>query len=245
METKEYIKNVYSKHWLSARDKIGFTTYDKNICKLILDKIAVRSKILEVDIGTGYPDADFLYRKGFDVSGVEISEVLVETARKNFPNINTLVGDAEDIPFPNDSFDFTYCLSATCYFPNLIKAIDEMLRVTNEKGAVLFDIFNRDNAEVELAYHKRLSLAYGWRKYLRYLKNIAKIILRKGIPNWNFMPVEVPTYPKVIIDFLELKSSKVLLFGRKISKQSEMLIEIELNQKEYEKYERLIFIVYP
>ncbi len=106
MDRKTYMKNVYSKYWLTAREKkYGFMEYDKNLCDYVCKQIANGAKILEVAIGTGYPFADFFQKNGYSVYGIDISPKLIEKVNKLYPVINAKVGDAENIEYPDDFLD--------------------------------------------------------------------------------------------------------------------------------------------
>lgn len=139
MDRKTYMRDVYSKGWITAREEIyGFLEYDKNLCKYICEHVNTNAgKLLEVAIGTGYPFGDFFQKAGYSVYGIDISPDLIDKCRQLNPNINCKVGDAEDLDYPDDFFDCVYCFHSTWYFPNLNKAIDEMLRVTRPGGGVL------------------------------------------------------------------------------------------------------------
>jgi len=37
-DRKAYMRDIYSRYWITAREKIyGFSEYDRNLCKLILE----------------------------------------------------------------------------------------------------------------------------------------------------------------------------------------------------------------
>jgi len=188
MDRKTYIKNIYSKYWIDAREKkYGFPEYDKNLCNYICNNVPNHGKLLEVAIGTGYPFADFFQKAGYSVCGIDIAPDLIKKCKQLNPKIITKVGDAEDLAFPDDSFDCTYCFHSTWYFPDLNKAIDEMIRVTMPGGLVLFDIQNRNNKEILKIYSKHLLQGRKIYKIMRYAKNIVKLILHKGTPRWDFV----------------------------------------------------------
>lgn len=199
MDRKTYTKNVYSKYWITAREKIyGFMEYDKNLCNYVCGRIPKGKKVLEVAVGTGYPFADIFQKLGYIVYGIDISPELIDKCRQTNPLIDCKVGDAEYLDYPDDQFDCTYCFHSTWYFPDLTKAIDEMLRVTHPGGLIIFDIQNRNNKDINRAYRKRLSPDTGMKRIFRYTKNIAKVFLHRGTPVWYSFVYEVPTYPGVI-----------------------------------------------
>jgi len=64
MDRKKYIKEIYSRYWLNARERIyWFSEYDKNLCRHIHEHIPKGWKILDVGIGTGYPETSCAKRR--------------------------------------------------------------------------------------------------------------------------------------------------------------------------------------
>ena len=61
----------------------------------------------------------------------------------------------------------------------------------------------RTNKEVIQNYNKMcLEKSNQIGKLFRYVKNLGKIILRKGVPDWTSVIHEVPIYPKMIYQHL-------------------------------------------
>jgi ubiquinone/menaquinone biosynthesis C-methylase UbiE len=244
MDRKTYTKDVYSKYWLNAREKkYGFLTYDRNLCDLICDLFPEKKgkKLLEAAIGTGYPFADFFQKKGFLVYGIDISPRLIEKCNKLYPRIDAKVGDVEDLEFPDNYFDLTYCFHSTWLFPDLNKAIDEMLRVTKENGAILFDIQNRCNEEIERAYKKLVKGTIGIGRVKTYAKNIAKIVLRKGTPDWHFVIHQVPTHPEDVCNYL--KECNITNTFQILARKEDETLEKTTGGSLLEQYDRLIFFI--
>ena len=242
MDRKTYIKEVYSKYWLNARERIyGFSEYDKNLCSYICEHIPRGRKLLDVGIGTGYPLGDLFQKHGYYVYGIDISPELIKKCNTLYPDINAKVGDAEELEYPDNYFDGLYCFHSTWYFTNLKKAIEEMIRVTCHGGKIIFDIQNRNNQEIENAYRKRLSEAKGLGKYKRYLKNIAKIVLFKGTPDWHFVVHEVPTYPHDVYQYLKecFYPNTFQVYVR----ENEDSIKATRELSSFKEYGRLVFFV--
>jgi len=208
-DRKKYMSNAYSKFWINVREKKGFQKYDKNLVRYIIKNLGSGGRLLEVAIGTGYPFADYFQKKGYDVYGIDISPLLVEKCKKINPNINCTVSDAERLPYKDNYFDATYCFHSTWYFPDLIKAISEMMRVAVPKGLVIFDIQNLNNNIISSSYLKRLS-RYNNRFFyypIHFMKNIVKIFLGRKDISWRIVLHEVPTRPETLYDYF--RKSKI------------------------------------
>jgi len=213
MDRKHFMREVYSHYWLRAREtKYGFMDYDQRLCGMISSQAPERGKLLEVAIGTGYPIADALQKKGFEIHGIDLSPVLIERCRVTNPAIHAKVGDAENLDYADGEFDAVYCFHSTWYFPDLTRVIDEMIRVTRPDGFIVFDIQNRANAQIAAEYDKRLAQVrpgLGPRLNL-HARNLAKVVLRRGNPNWHGLVYEVPTDPDVIRQHLGHREYHVL-----------------------------------
>ena len=198
--------------------------------------------LLEVAIGTGYPFADYFSKKGYTVYGVDISPELIEKCKKLYPNIKSKVGDAEDLEYPDNFFDGTYCFDSTWYFPNLKMAIDNMLQVTKPGGSVIFDIQNRNKKEIEKAYKRRLNDTTGIGIVKTYIKNIAKLILRRGTPDWHLIIHETPTLPEDVCQYLK-DLGFPYVFHILVRKQDDSLEMEDSSDPSFLQYDRLIFHV--
>jgi ubiquinone/menaquinone biosynthesis C-methylase UbiE len=245
MEQKRYITDVWAKLYPDRREKVyGFLEYDKNLCSFVSEHIPKGSKLLEVAVGTGFPFADFFQKAGYVVHGMDISPYLIEKCRELNPNIICKVGDAENLEYEDNCYDVTYCLHSTWYFPNLLKAIDEMIRVTRPKGMIIFDIQNRNNRKIAEGYNYNVSQGKGMRRIIRFFKNIVLIILGKNKFSWHFLfkhvVYETPTFPEDIYQHLgenKVDSLKVMV----MEKDKSIHESNELGP--FENYMRLVFVI--
>jgi len=203
---KKYIEKTYSKYWITARKNIyGFMDYDKSLLDFITKKCDVKqhAKILEVGVGTGYPFADFLSKSGYSVYGIDLSPELIGECNKINPNIHCKVGDAEQLDYPDDKFDFVYCVHSSWYFPNLYRAITEMIRVVRPGKGVMFDILNINNSAISKIYKNHVfenSNLLGM--ILKTFKNTVKFVMRRGVQDWPFIVFQTPSRPESIVDHL-------------------------------------------
>jgi ubiquinone/menaquinone biosynthesis C-methylase UbiE len=68
--------------------------------------------------------------------GIDLSEPMLEHARRDngHPRAAYVLGDATNLPFPDDSFDAVNCYAALYLIPEPYAAFDEMLRVVRPGG---------------------------------------------------------------------------------------------------------------
>lgn len=97
--------------------------------------------VLEVAPGPGFFAIELAKLGDFRVTGLDISQTLVDIAKENARNegvnIDFLRGNAAAMPFANESFDIAYCSAAFKNFSEPVKALDEMHRVLRPGGAAI------------------------------------------------------------------------------------------------------------
>lgn len=97
-------------------------------------------KILDVACGIGH----FLQeaqRSMFEVYGVDISDMAVRQAEK-LTGAKIVRGNAENLPFKKDTFDFVTCIGSLEHFSNAEKALTEMSRVLKSQGVCFLHVPN-------------------------------------------------------------------------------------------------------
>ncbi len=101
----------------------------------VLKKLEVEPgrKLLDVACGLGVllREAKAL---GLKTYGIDISEVAVEMARRNSPQSEIIEGSGENLPYPDDFFDYVTNLGSLEHFLHPEKGIREMERVLNPNG---------------------------------------------------------------------------------------------------------------
>jgi SAM-dependent methyltransferase len=109
-------------------------------CDWVLDLVDTPrgARLLDVACGSG----GFLRRaadRGLDVVGVDVSSVAVELARERVPEADLHVGDAEQLPFADSSFDVVTCLGSLEHFPSPEGGAAEIARILAPDGrAIIF-----------------------------------------------------------------------------------------------------------
>ena len=100
-----------------------------------------RPRLLDVACGAGA----FLCRaadRGFEVVGIDVSPTAIELARRRLPEAELHVGDAEQLPFSDSSFDLVTCLGSLEHFPSPERGAAEIARVMRADGQALVFVPN-------------------------------------------------------------------------------------------------------
>jgi len=105
--------------------------------------------VLEVGVGTGLSLP--LYDPSVKVTGIDISEHMLEIARKRkarqkLDNVELHVMNAQEMAFPDDSFDKVVAMYVASVVPDPVALVEEMRRVCKPGGQLIFvNHFNSSN----------------------------------------------------------------------------------------------------
>jgi ubiquinone/menaquinone biosynthesis C-methylase UbiE len=127
-------------------------------------------RILEVGPGTGYYTLDLAEWVG-DSGSVEIfdvqQEMLDHTMRRaderGFANVNPTLGDAQDLPYDDDSFDAVVLITVLGEIPDQDAALRELKRVVKPGGRVVLGELMGDPHMVTLGSMRHRAEAAGLR----------------------------------------------------------------------------------
>jgi 2-polyprenyl-3-methyl-5-hydroxy-6-metoxy-1,4-benzoquinol methylase len=89
-------------------------------------RLPAEGDVLDLGCGCGIPVARSLAASGYQVTGVDISEVQIERARRLVPAAAFLRADAMQVTFPPGSFDAIVCLYSLIHLP--LTAQPQLLR---------------------------------------------------------------------------------------------------------------------
>jgi SAM-dependent methyltransferase len=77
------------------------------------------------------------------VCAVDFSEAMVAAARRNAPSVDCRQGDAQDLPYPDNTFDAVVCGYGILHVPEPDRALAEMRRVLRPGGRVAISVWER------------------------------------------------------------------------------------------------------
>lgn len=101
-------------------------------------------RLLDVACGLGRL-LEVAKERGLQPIGIDISKVAVEYCQKKFPDIPTVVGNAEELPFDAQEFDFITCLGSLERMLDRDKVLQELKRVLKDNGTICLLVRNSDS----------------------------------------------------------------------------------------------------
>ena len=108
--------------------------------------------VLDVACGTGDMVVE-LRKHGCTITGVDLSEEMISIAKTKAP-ATYMIGDAEHLPFPDNTFDAVTCAFGVRNFVHLEQGLSEMLRVLKPGGTmVILELATPDSPLIRPFYN--------------------------------------------------------------------------------------------
>ena len=112
-----------------------------------LGKYKAGDKLLEIGCGTGLFTGKVYDATKADIVAVDISEDLLEIARKTYPNVQFKIDDAMNLSFQPNSFDGVFG-SSILHHLDMKRAMEEIYRVLKPGGNAVFAEPNMVNPQI-------------------------------------------------------------------------------------------------
>jgi ubiquinone/menaquinone biosynthesis C-methylase UbiE len=115
-------------------------TYGRRKCDAILEQYLPKEgqgkKLLDAGCGSGY--ALYTYsQRGYECTGLDAAEGMVENARALNPDLDIRLGDVEKLPYGDESFDYLLNIEVIRYLTDPRICIREFHRVLKPGGTAL------------------------------------------------------------------------------------------------------------
>ncbi|RLR20906.1 hypothetical protein C6H72_18655 [Salmonella enterica subsp. diarizonae serovar 48:i:z] len=157
------VADCYQNSWVNVTNMFG---------KEIINGLNLKEKlILDVATGTGNMIPILKDRQPHSIKAIDISENMINIARKEYPFIEFYVADIANLPFDNNSFDFVTSNFGVQHFYNIEKSFSEISRILKPEGTFSFTIWAPDNL------------------------NLAGYVLNKAISDCEISNKNLPTGP--------------------------------------------------
>lgn len=152
------------------------------------------ARILDIATGT----ADFAIEtlraatKDAQITGVDISEGMLEVGRRKLAakglanRIQLELGDSENLPFPDNSFDAVTASFGVRNFENLSKGLAEMYRVLRPGGKLVILEFSKPTA---------FPMKQAYNFYFRHILPVFGKLISKDRAAYTYLPESVQAFP--------------------------------------------------
>jgi ubiquinone/menaquinone biosynthesis C-methylase UbiE len=110
-------------------------------------------KLLEIGCGLGTDLTDFA-KAGAEVTAIDLTRNGVELTKKHLAlhglSGKVVQGDAENLVFPDNSFDVVYSFGVLHHTPDTQRALDEVLRILKPGGEAIIMLYHTNSLHVRL-----------------------------------------------------------------------------------------------
>jgi phosphatidylethanolamine/phosphatidyl-N-methylethanolamine N-methyltransferase len=194
---KARVQNIYAR-WAPVYDLVFGAVFEEGRRAVVAAAERAGRRILEVGVGTGISLP--YYSRASRVFGIDVSEEMLNKARERVNALNLsyvedlAVMDAEELTFPNASFDVVTAQCVVNTVPHPEAALDEFARVLKPGGEII--LLNRIGAEAgpRLVFERLfqpIATRLGWRSdfpwkrfadWLRSNSNELRLLERRPVP---------------------------------------------------------------
>ena len=115
--------------------------------------VTTGDRVLDVACGTGIVARHAIRRVGREgsVVGLDLTEPMLRVAERIEPAVEWVLGDATELPFPDESFDVVVSQAGLMFFPDRIQAVSEMGRVLVSGGRLAIQVWAASVAQQAFA----------------------------------------------------------------------------------------------
>ncbi|MGD6966733.1 methyltransferase domain-containing protein [Rossellomorea vietnamensis] len=190
--------NNNASNWHSRSVNMWTEGSRKEIIPFMVKHLAEGSKVADLGCGDGF-GSYLLYEKGYKVTGMDLSEKMVEIAKKQEKDrLSFIQGDLSNPPFEKEEFDAVMMINSLEWTENPLHALKEVKGLVKQNGMLCIGILGptahpRENSFPRLYGEKvicntmmpweleKLALDSGM------VKDDEKWIYKQGVPEKHLM----------------------------------------------------------
>jgi ubiquinone/menaquinone biosynthesis C-methylase UbiE len=164
---KDYIAGVFSRA-AADYDQVALTFFT-HFGRELVQFAGLDSGDAVLDVATGrgaalFPAAEMAGQvTGIDIASGMVEETAKEIERRGINNAEVLQMDVEQLEFADGTFDVVLCALGLMFFPNLDRALAEILRVLKPGGQLVASTFHEVEGSIEDRWTK---VAMSFKDYL-------------------------------------------------------------------------------
>jgi SAM-dependent methyltransferase len=126
-------------YWATLLERTLLPAFETVLMKLAIDN---NTTLLDIACGAGQ-FAQMAALHGAQISGIDASAASIEIARQRVPSGNFTIGEMEELPYPDHSFDVVTGFNAFQYASNPVHALQDARRVTKPGGKVAMVVWGK------------------------------------------------------------------------------------------------------
>jgi len=165
---------AFTREYFEEHSRFRYTRYAPWLSSVAGFDSRPGQHILEVGCGMGTDLLEYA-TNGAVVIGLDLTPRHLELARRRFQlfgqNGTFINGDAEQLSFRDNSFDFVFSNGVLHHTPDTQRAVDEIHRVLKPGREALILLYHRHS----LHYYLRIILESGSKRFVRHLLNGKKL----------------------------------------------------------------------
>ncbi|NGO72118.1 methyltransferase domain-containing protein [Streptomyces boncukensis] len=149
--------NIHVGYWADAEDHTPIEQATERLTGLLVDRLAPEpdQHVLDVGCGIGQPAITLARSSGASVTGISVSghQVARATERAREAGLGDRVrfqrADANDLPFPDASFDAAWAVESLIHMPDKDRALREVARVLRPGARLaIADMFHQPGTDL-------------------------------------------------------------------------------------------------
>ncbi len=144
---------------------------------VLFDYIKKGGRVLDLGCGNGR-FVNIIKEKGGEYFGTDVSEKLIETAKKLYPNEKFQTIEPLKLPFSNGYFDIIYSIAVFHHIPSKdfrIEFLKEANRVLKPGGFLILTVWKPKDKEEQQIF---------WKFFLKKIFGLSKLDFRDVIESW-------------------------------------------------------------
>lgn len=193
MKNSKEIYKEKSKQTFSNQANIYASTYNGKHAKKLYESVSQKvssfncKEVLDVGCGTGTVLSMLSKNEGISLAGIDLSEKMLNIAREKLDEkVELKIGDSEQLPWDDNTFDAIMCTDSFHHYPEPEKVLSEMARVLKFSGHLIIA-----DPWMLSPFRQVTNLLFKYSKYGDYRiyskTEISKLLIKCGFNsvNWN------------------------------------------------------------
>ncbi|MEM9678989.1 MAG: bifunctional demethylmenaquinone methyltransferase/2-methoxy-6-polyprenyl-1,4-benzoquinol methylase UbiE [Bacteroidota bacterium] len=196
LNKKEQVTQMFdtiSKEYDGLNRVISFgidVKWRKKVVKLVAEKQP--ENILDIATGTGDLAISLTNTSAKEIIGLDISDGMLEVGRQKITDkqldgvVSMVIGDSEDLPFEDHTFDAITVAFGVRNFENLEKGLSEILRVLKPNGIFVI---------LETSVPTKTPYKQGYRFYSKFILPIIGRLFSKDKKAYKYLSESASVFP--------------------------------------------------